>query len=59
MIFGVEWGHDRRRTFPSREKIGNDQLEFWLSQHLNTQNVYEFRYEHKDVVIIEIPPARK
>ena len=63
MIFGVEdAGHRIVGTnfFPSREKIGNDQLEFWLSQHLNPRidfTVYEFRYEHKDVVIIEIPPA--
>lgn len=45
---------------PSNEKIGNDQLEFWLSQHVNPRidfRIYEFHYESKQVVILEIPPA--
>lgn len=63
MVFGVEdTGHNILGThfLPSREKIGNDQLEFWLSQHLSPRIdfvVYEFQYEQQDIVIIEIPPA--
>ncbi len=63
MAFGIEdIGHDVVGTnfFPSRERIGNDQFEFWLSQHLNPRIdfiIHEFQHEQKNVVIIEIPPA--
>ena len=46
--------------FLSRKKIGNDQLEFWLSQHLNPRIdfvIHEFKYEGKNITIFEIPPA--
>lgn len=63
MVFGVEdISHKIVGTgfFPSREKIGNEQLEFWLSKHLNPRinfAIYEFQYEGKNVVVFEIPPA--
>lgn len=63
MVFGVkDSGHDVVGTnfSPSKEKIGNDQLEFWLSQHLNPRinfTIYEFPFEGKSITIFEIPPA--
>ncbi len=45
---------------PSKEKIGNDQLEFWLSQHISPRldfRIYEFVNDAKNIVIFEIPPA--
>lgn len=63
MVFGVEDSSHKivgTSFSPSRAKIGNDQLEFWLSQHLNPRinfTVHEFQYEGKNIVIFEIPPA--
>ena len=63
MVFGVQDStHDIVGTnfLPSNEKIGNDQLEFWLSQHVTPRidfRIHEFRYETKQVIIFEIPPA--
>ncbi|MDO8511966.1 MAG: putative DNA binding domain-containing protein [bacterium] len=63
IVFGIkDDNHEIVGTnfFPSREKIGNDQLEFWLSQHLNPRinfTIHEFQHEEKNVVIFEIPPA--
>ena len=45
---------------PSQEKVGTDQLEFWLSQHINPRidfRIYEFEYGKIPLVIFEIPPA--
>jgi len=45
---------------PTKENIGNDQLEFWLSKMLNPRvdfRIHEFEYENKKIVILEIPPA--
>ncbi|MEK7186325.1 MAG: RNA-binding domain-containing protein [Patescibacteria group bacterium] len=45
---------------PSSEKVGNEQLEFWLSKRINPRidfRIHEFKYEHNSVVIFEIPPA--
>ncbi len=45
---------------PSNEKIGNDQLEFWLSKMINPRvdfRIHELKYETKKIVIFEIPPA--
>jgi predicted HTH transcriptional regulator len=45
---------------PCKEKIGNDQLEFWLSQHINPRidfRIHEFEYDAKNIVLFEIPPA--
>lgn len=45
---------------PRNEKIGNDQLEFWLSKMINPRvdfRIHEFEYKTKTVVIFEIPPA--
>jgi len=45
---------------PSNEKIGNDQLEFWLSRKISPRvdfRIHEFNYEAKKIVIFEIPPA--
>ena len=63
LVFGIhDISHDATGTtfLPSNEKIGNDQLEFWLSQHINPRidfRIHEFEYNTKDIVIFEIPPA--
>lgn len=63
LVFGVQdQTHNIVGTsfLPSREKIGNDQLEFWLSQHINPRInfiIHEFEYEGQRIVIFEIPPA--
>lgn len=63
LIFGIQdKSHNIVGTdfLPSEEKIGNDQLEFWLSRHINPRidfRIYEFQYKDKHIVIFEIPPA--
>ncbi|MBU4338007.1 putative DNA binding domain-containing protein [Patescibacteria group bacterium] len=63
LVFGIhDITHDIVGTtfLPSNEKIGNDQLEFWLSQHINPRidfRIYEFKQDAKNVVFFEIPPA--
>ncbi|MBU3924403.1 putative DNA binding domain-containing protein [Patescibacteria group bacterium] len=63
LVFGIhDITHDIVGTtfLPSNEKIGNDQLEFWLSQHINPRidfRIYEFKQDAKNVVLFEIPPA--
>ena len=63
LVFGVQdKSHNIVGTnfLPSKERIGNDQLEFWLSRHINPRidfKIYEFKYESKNIVIFEIPPA--
>lgn len=63
MVFGVQdKSHNIVGTSfsPRKDKVGNDQLEFWLSQHINPRidfRIYEFQYEGKDIVVFEIPPA--
>ncbi len=45
---------------PGNEKIGNDQLEFWLSRKINPRvdfRIHELNYEAKKIVLFEIPPA--
>lgn len=63
LVFGVQDGtHNIVGTIfsPSNEKIGNDQLEFWLSRMINPRidfRIHEFKYGDKKIVIFEIPPA--
>lgn len=63
LVFGIQdVTHSITGTkfLPSAEKIGNDQLEFWLSRHMDPRidfRVYEFHYGIKPVVIFKIPPA--
>src|SRR3989338_3851759 len=63
LVFGIQDATHKvvGTTFsPSKEKIGNDQLEFWLSQHINPRidfRIHEFEYNAKDIVIFEVPPA--
>ncbi len=63
LVFGVkDKRHDIVGTifYPSKEKVGNDQLEFWLSQHMNPRIdfiIHEFEYKGKNIVIFEIPSA--
>lgn len=63
LVFGIQdITHDIVGTafLPSNEKIGNDQLEFWLSQHINPRidfRIHEFKYDAKNIVLFEIPPA--
>lgn len=63
LVFGVQ---DKTHkivgtTFsPRNEKIGNDQFEFWLSQHINPRidfEINEFIYKGDPIVLFEIPPA--
>lgn len=63
LVFGIQ---DRTHNIvgtiflPSGEKIGNDLLEFWLSQHMNPRidfRIYEFKQDAKNIVLFEIPPA--
>lgn len=63
LVFGVQNGtHNIVGTnfSPSNEKIGNDQLEFWLSKMINPRvdfRMYELEYEAKKIVIFKIPPT--
>lgn len=63
MVFGIrDKSHDIIGTtfLPSKEKVGNDQIEFWLSRHINPRidfRIHEFQHESKIIVIFEIPPA--
>jgi predicted HTH transcriptional regulator len=63
LVFGVQnKSHNIVGTtfLPSKEKIGNDQLEFWLSRHINPRIdfiIHEFKHEGRNIVIFEIPPA--
>lgn len=63
LVFGIkDDNHEIIGTnfLPSQEKIGNDQLEFWLSRQINPRidfRIYEFRFENMPIVIFEIPPA--
>ena len=51
LVFGIkDVTHNIIGTnfLPSNEKIGNDQFEFWLSQHINPRidfRIYEFKFE--------------
>jgi predicted HTH transcriptional regulator len=63
LIFGVQDStHNIVGTnfLPCEERVGNEQLEFWLSKMLNPRvdfRIYEFILENKKIVIFEIPPA--
>ena len=63
LVFGIQDNtHDIIGTnfSPSSEKVGNDQSEFWLSQHINPRidfRIFEFKYNTKNIVLFEIPPA--
>ena len=63
LVFGIQDNtHNIVGTnfLPSNEKIGNEQLEFWLSKMINPRidfRINEFEYDTKNIVIFEIPPA--
>lgn len=63
LVFGIKDNNHEivgTKFLPSQEKIGNDQLEFWLSRQINPRIdfiIYEFMFENTPVVIFEIPPA--
>ena len=63
LVFGVkDITHDIVGTqfSPSMEKIGNEELEFWLSKHLDPKidfRIYEKLYSDKKIVLFVIPPA--
>lgn len=63
LVFGIEDKiHDILGTSfsPKMEKIGTDQLEFWLSNHMDPKidfRIYEKMYKDKKVVLFMIPPA--
>lgn len=63
LVFGIKDNNHEivgTKFLPSQEKIGNDQLEFWLSRQINPRidfRIYEFRFENTPVVVFEIPPA--
>jgi len=63
LVFGIrDITHDIVGTSfsPSGEKVGNDQLEFWLSKMINPRvdfRIHELKHEDKKIIIFEIPPA--
>lgn len=63
LVFGIQDNtHNIVGTnfLPSKEKIGNEQLEFWLSKMISPRvdfRIYEFNFGDKNIVIFEIPPA--
>ena len=63
LVFGIkDETHDIVGTefVPSKEKIGNEGLEFWLSKHLDPKldfRIHEMFYDNKRIVLIVIPPA--
>lgn len=63
LVFGIQdITHNIVGTkfMPSQEKIGNEELEFWLSKHIDPSvdfRIYEFQFETNPIVIFEIPPA--
>lgn len=63
LVFGVEDGSHKivgTKFNPKNEKVGNDQLEFWLTKHINPRidfEFYAFLYKGLPVVILKIPPA--
>ena len=63
LIFGIkDKTHEIVGTSfkPKKEKIGNEQYEFWLQQHLTPKvdfEIYEFIYNDKAIVVFQIPPA--
>ena len=63
LIFGVEdQSHKVVGTSfnPKKEKRGNEEVVHWLFQRLNPRlsfQIYEFTYETKNIVLIEIPAA--
>jgi predicted HTH transcriptional regulator len=63
LIFGV---NDQGRVVgtnfkPKKQKIGNEELEFWLNQMISPKinfKIYQFKYKDKyDIALIEIPAA--
>ncbi len=63
IVFGIKDSDHKivgTNFFPNKEKIGNDQLEFWLSKNLSPRInfiIHEFQYGDRNIVIFEIPPA--
>jgi predicted HTH transcriptional regulator len=63
LLFGIEDGTKTvlGTSFKvSQTKIGNEELENWLSQRLNPRidfRIYEFEYNSKNVVLFHIPAA--
>ncbi|MCK5147893.1 putative DNA binding domain-containing protein [bacterium] len=64
----IIWGvHDElhkvsgTRFKPRELKIGNEELECWLSTHLQPRidfRIHEINYQHKPMVVFEIPPCQ-
>lgn len=63
LVFGIQdITHNIAGTnfLPTQKKIGNEQLEFWLSKHIDPSidfRIYEFEFEGHRIVLFEIPPA--
>ena len=63
LVFGIkDITHDIVGTqfSPNMEKIGNEELEFWLSKRLDPKidfRIYEKLYSGKKIVLFVIPPA--
>lgn len=63
LVFGVkDITHEIMGTqfSPIMEKIGNEELEFWLSKHLNPKidfRIYEKLYSGRKIILFVIPPA--
>src|SRR3989338_8051593 len=63
LIFGIQdTTHKIMGTtfIPSQERVGNEELEFWLSKNINPKidfRIYEQLFEDKKIALFIIPPA--
>jgi ATP-dependent DNA helicase RecG len=63
LVFGIEDASQKvvGTTFkPSVDKIGNEELEMWLSRMLSPRidfRIYEFIYQNKNIALFHIPAA--
>ncbi len=63
LVFGIEDASHKvvgTNFSPSTEKIGNEELEMWLSRMLSPRidfRMYEFVYQDKNIAMLHIPAA--
>lgn len=61
LVFGVEDATHKvmgTKFKPTQKKIGNEELELWLSRMLNPRidfRIYEFQYQGKDIALFQVP----
>lgn len=63
LVFGIEDATHKvvgSKYKPTHDKIGNEEIELWLSRMLNPRidfRIYEFQYQGKDIALFQIPAA--